>query len=109
MIESWPPQRFAVTAAMAHAQPAVLPQFSGRAEAIGRMNVGTEATSPDRPYARRRAKDADLRKSLRCSQHQQSRLGLRRHTLIQHGVKLSNGGAQVARLYSCQHLFASRD
>src|SRR5947207_1257041 len=63
-IESWPAQRFAVTTAVTDAQPAVLPQFPGGAEATGRVHVSTEATSTDRPNARRRAKDADLRKSL---------------------------------------------
>src|SRR5258707_7204894 len=46
-VESRPPQRFAVAAAMTDAQPAVLPQLALRAEATGRVNVSTEATSTD--------------------------------------------------------------
>src|SRR5437667_5411822 len=93
-IESWPSERLAITAAVTNAQPAVLPQFSGRAEALRRVNISTEATSADRTNAGCGAKDADLRESLRRAQHQQPRL--RRHALIQHGVQLRGGGAQVA-------------
>src|SRR6266487_2370717 len=61
-IKSRPAQRFAVAAAMTHAQPAVLPEFAGRAEPIWSMNVSTEATSTDGPNARHRAQQLDLGK-----------------------------------------------
>src|SRR5436190_17552588 len=62
VIEFWSPQRLAVAAAMTDAQPAVLPEFSFRAEALRRMDVGTEATSADRTHAGYRAQQFDLRK-----------------------------------------------
>ncbi len=94
-VQARPAQRFAVTAAVTDAQPAVLPQPPLRTEALGRMDVGAEATSTDGAHPGRSAKQLDLGKGLGRPEHQQSRLGLRRHTLIQHGVKWSNGGAQV--------------
>src|SRR6266568_4360195 len=105
-VESRPAQRLAVTTAVTHAQPAVLPQLALRAKATGRVNVSTEATSTNGTDAWHRAQQLDLREGLSCTKHQQPGLLLRCHRLIQDGVKLSHGGAQFARLYSGQHLFA---
>src|SRR5204862_3512792 len=107
-IESRPAQGFAIATAVTHAQPAVLPQFSGGAEATWRVNVSTEATSTDGSHSGRSAKELDLGKGLSRPQHQPPRFGLRLHRLIQHRIKLRDGRAQIARLYSGQYLFASR-
>src|SRR5882762_52568 len=70
VVEFWSPQRFAIAAAMAHAQATVLPEFAFRAEALRRMDISTEATSADWSYAWHRAQQLDLRKGLRRPQHQ---------------------------------------
>jgi len=51
-VESGPAQRFAVAAAVADAQPTVLPQLALRAEAVRCVNVSTEATGADRTLYR---------------------------------------------------------
>jgi hypothetical protein len=106
-VESRPAQRFAVTAAMTNAQPAVLPQVALRAEAIRGVNVGTEATGSDGSHSGRSPKELDLREGPGGVQHQQPRLLLSGHALIQHLIKLREGRAQVPRLYPGQHLLAS--
>src|SRR6185503_5950428 len=76
-VQARPPQRLPITAPVTDAQPAVLPQFPRRAEATRRVDVSTEATSPDRLHSRRRLQDANLRKGLRRSPHQQPCFRLR--------------------------------
>src|SRR5260221_12887739 len=94
-VESRPPQRLAIAAAVTHAQPAVLPELALRTEATGCVNVSTEATGTDGTNTRHRAQQFDFRESLGRAQHQQPRLLLRRHALIQDGVKLVDGRAQI--------------
>src|SRR6266566_7218376 len=64
VIEFRPAQRLAVAAAMTDAEPAILPEFTFRAEPLRRMNVGAEATSTDGTNAGRSTKQLDLRKGL---------------------------------------------
>src|SRR5713226_2229066 len=68
-IEARPTQRLAVAAAVTHAQAAVLPQLSLRAEALRGVNVSTEATSTDWSHSGRSAKELDLREGPGGVQH----------------------------------------
>src|SRR5437899_3683444 len=76
VIESRPAQRLSVAAPMTDAQATVLPEFSGRAEATGRVNVSTEATGPNGTNTRRRAQQLDFRENLGHPQHQLFRFRL---------------------------------
>src|SRR5205814_3887039 len=80
-VDSRAAQRFAVAAAVTHAQSTVLPQFSGGAEATGRVHVSTEATSTDGTHAGSSTKQFDFGESLGGAQHQPSRFGLSLHRL----------------------------
>src|SRR3979411_3156889 len=59
-IEARPAQRLAIAAAMADAQPTILPESTFRAEALRRVNVGTETAGPNRTDTRNSAKQLDL-------------------------------------------------